>query len=401
MEPTGARLALGWAPAAMPAPLIYFAHNATTQLAPQVLEAMLPWLKDGFGNAASAHPLGLLAEGAVANARGQLAALLGCQPAELTFNSGGTEGLNHVFRGLFEAYPTRRHFVITAVEHPAVLAIAQWLRAQGGTVTVLPVNRDGNLDLLAVDAALRPGTGLLSVMTANNETGVRFPIEEIGQLARAKGVLFHTDATQAVGKLPLDLSTLPVDLLSISAHKFYGPKGVGALFIRRGLRLKPFMLGGQQERGRRGGTENVPGIAGMGAAAALARTRLPDVRRIKALRDRLEHEVMGSILEVVIAGVTASRLPNTSLLCFAGLDGEALQQRLGEQGVCVSTGSACTTGQPEPSHVLRAMAVPDLYGRGAIRVSLGHGNTEEEVSAFTAMLPGLVENLRAQDPFGR
>jgi cysteine desulfurase len=382
-------------------PILYFDHNATTRLAPEALAAMLPWLQDGFGNAGSAHPLGLLADGAVAHARTQVAALLGCGPAELVFNSGGTEGLNHVFRGLFEALPSKRHFVISAVEHPAVLAIAQWLRAQGAEVSILPVDGDGALKLDEVDSVLRPDTALLSVMAANNETGVRLPIDALGRIARAKGVLFHTDATQAVGKVPLDLASLPVDLLNLSAHKFHGPKGAGALFIRRGLRLKPFMLGGSQERGRRGGTENVPGLVGLGAAAELAKTRLPGMDRIEALRDRLERELAAEVPDLRIAGAGSSRLPNTSLLCFAGLEGEALMQRLGERGICVSTGSACSTGQKEPSHVLRAMGLPDAFGRGTIRISLGHGTTEEELAELSRVLPGMVQALRSQSVFGR
>ncbi len=385
----------------MSRPIYYFDHNATTRLAPEALEAMLPWLGDGFGNAGSAHPMGLLAEGAVAHARTQAAGLLGCGAAELVFNSGGTEGLNHVFRGLFEALPGKRHFVISAVEHPAVVAIAEWLRKQGAEVTVLGVDGEGGLDLGAVEAALRPDTALLSVMAANNETGVRFPIEALGRIARAKGVLFHTDATQAVGKVSLDLGSLPVDLLNLSAHKFHGPKGVGALFIRRGLRLKPFMLGGSQERGRRGGTENVPGIVGLGIAADLANSHLARMDQVAVLRDRLERDLLALVPEMRIAGAASPRLPNTSLLCFAGLEGEALLQRLGERGVCVSTGSACSTGQKEPSHVLRAMAVPEALARGTIRVSLGRETTEDEISQLTEILPGMVEGLRNQSVFGR
>lgn len=380
---------------------IYLDHNATTPVAPAVLEAMLPYFTEHFGNAGSAHALGHLSEGAVVHARAQVAGLLNADPAEIVFNGCGTEGLNHAFRGVFEAFPGKRHFVTTAVEHSAVHALVAWLRTQGAEVTVLGVDGEGRLDLQALEAALRPDTALLSVMAANNETGVCFPIPEIAALARSKGVLSHVDATQAIGKLPVDVRAWGVDLLNLSAHKFQGPKGVGALYVRRGLRLKPFLIGGGQERGRRGGTENVPGLVGLGRAAELAVAGIPDMARVKTLRDQFEARIRAEIPEVRVEGAGAPRLPNTSLLSVRGVEGEALLLRLNERGVCVSTGSACHTGQKEPSHVLRAMAVPLEYAKGTIRISLGHGTTEAEMKAVADLLPALVAELRALDPFAR
>ncbi len=380
---------------------IYLDYNATTPCAPEVVEAMLPWFAERYGNAGSAHALGLLSDGAVVAAREQVAALLGADPAEIAFNGCGTEGLNHAFRGVFEAFPSKRHVVTTAVEHSAVHALVAWLRHQGAEVTVLGVDGQGRLDLAEAEASLRADTALLSAMAANNETGVRFPVAELAALARRKGVLFHCDATQAIGKVGVDVRAWDVDLLNLSAHKFHGPKGVGALFIRRGVRLKPFMVGGGQERGRRGGTENVPGIVGLGRAAALAAARLPEMARVQGLRDRLEAGVRSSVTGVRAEGAEAERLPNTSLLSFRGLEGEALLLRLNQAGYCVSTGSACSTGQREPSHVLRAMDVPAEYARGTIRVTLGHPTTEAEVDGFLQVLPGLVAELRAQGAFAR
>jgi cysteine desulfurase len=380
---------------------ICFDFNATTPCAPEVLEAMLPWFTEHFGNAGSAHALGHRADGAVVNAREQVAALLNATPAEIVFNGCGTEGLNHAFRGVFEAFPAKRHVVITAVEHSAVHALAAWLKVQGVEVTTLAVDEAGRLDMAELAAALRPDTALVSAMAANNETGVLFPVAEIARLAKAKGALMHCDATQAVGKVPVDAAAMGVDLLNLSAHKFHGPKGVGALFIRRGLRLRPFLVGGGQERRRRGGTENVPGIVGLGRAAALAAERLPAMDRVRALRDRLEAAVLAEVPEVRVEGAGAPRLPNTALLSFRGLEGEALLLKLNAAGWCVSTGSACATGQREPSHVLRAMGVPPDYARGTIRVSLGHPTTEKEVAGFLQILPRLVTELRAQEPFAR
>lgn len=380
---------------------IYFDNNATTQVAPEVIERMLPYFREHFGNASSGHGLGLRSEGALVRAREQVAALLGAQPAEVVFNGGGTEGLNHVFRGVFEAFPGKRHFVSTAVEHSAVLALLDWLRRQGAEVTLLPVDGQGALDLEQLDAAIRPDTALVSVMAANNETGVLFPLEAIAERVKARGALFHVDATQAVGKVPLDLNRLPVDLLNLSAHKFHGPKGVGALFIRRGLRLKPFMIGGHQERGRRGGTENHPGIVGLGLAAELAETTLPSMDGVRELRDELEGRLGAAMPEIQVHGAGSPRLPNTSFMGFPGLEGEALHLRLSQEGCCAATGSACTTGQKEPSHVLRAMGVEPRLALGTLRFSLSRYTTKGEVEALVNLLPRLARELHDAGPMGR
>ena len=380
---------------------IYLDHNATTPVAPAVLEAMLPYFLEQFGNAGSAHALGHLSDGAVVEARFRIASLLKADPSEIVFNGCGTEGLNHAFRGVFEALPAKRHFVTTAVEHSAVQALVGWLRAQGAEVSILGVDGEGRLDLQALEASLRPDTALLSVMAANNETGILFPIPEIAAIAKAKGVLFHVDATQAIAKIPVDVKAWGVDLLNLSAHKFQGPKGVGALYIRRGVRLKPFLIGGGQERGRRGGTENVPGLVGLGKAAELAAERLPEMIGTESLRNALEARLLAEIPEVRVEGAGVPRLPNTSLLSFKGIEGEALLLKLNERGVCVSTGSACSTGQKEPSHVLRAMAVPREYANGTIRISLGLGTTEADIQALIRTLPPLVAELRGLSPFGR
>ena len=372
---------------------IYLDNNATTQVAPEVLEAMLPCFWEHYGNPSSAHVLGLLAEGALVQARDQVAALLNCQSAELVFNSGGTEGLNHAFRGVFEAFPGKRHFVTTAVEHSAVLALVEWLRRQGAEVTVLPVDREGRLDLALLEASIRADTALVSVMAANNETGVCFPLEEIAAIVKAKGALFHVDATQVIGKMPLDLAQLPVDLLNLSAHKFHGPKGVGALFIRRGLRLKPFMVGGHQERGRRGGTENLPAIVGLGKAAELAQAQWPAMEGVRRLRDGLEARLKASCPGLCVHGEAGLRLPNTSFLGFPDLEGEALLLGLSQLGICVATGSACTTGQKEPSHVLRAMGVETRLALGTLRLSLSRYTTEAELIEVGERLTILVNEL--------
>lgn len=374
--------------------LIYLDHNATTPLDPEVFKAMRPWFTERFGNASSAYALGHLSDGAMVAAREQVAALVGCTPAEIVFTSGGTESLNHAFRGVWEAFPAKRHLVTTAVEHPAVRALVAWWKGQGGIATDVGVDGEGRLDLAALEAAVRPDTALVAVMAANNESGVLFPVAEAARIAKARGALFLVDATQAAGKIPVDATGWGADLLTLSGHKFHGPKGVGLLMIRRGVRLKPLMLGGSQERGRRGGTENVPGIVGLGKAAELAQARLPEMERVRRLRDALETRSLAEIPDVRIHGAGADRLPNTSLLGFANIDGEGLQLMLAERGICVSTGSACSTGMREPSHVLRAMQVPEAYAQGTIRFSLGRGTTPEELDHVSGLLPALVAELR-------
>ena len=374
--------------------LIYLDHNATTPLDPLAFEAMRPWFTERFGNASSAYALGHLSDGAVVAAREQVAALVGCAPTEIVFTSGGTESLNHAFRGVWEACPTKRHLVTTAVEHPAVRALAGWWQGQGGEVTDVGVDGDGRLDLLAPEGAVRSDTALVAVMAANNESGVVFPVGEVVRIAKAKGALSLVDATQAMGKLPVNAAAWGVDLLALSGHKFHGPKGTGLLMIRRGVRLKPLLLGGSQERGRRGGTENVPGIVGLGKAAELALARLLEMERVREFRDALEARLLVETSEVRIHGRPTERLPNTSLVGFAGIEGEALQLKLAEKGICISTGSACSTGMREPSHVLRAMQVPSEYARGTVRFSLGLGTTWRVLESVLTLLPAMVAGLR-------
>jgi cysteine desulfurase len=376
--------------------LIYLDHNATTPLDPGAFEAMRPWFTERFGNASSAYALGHLSDGAVVAAREQVAALVGCTPAEIIFTSGGTESLNHAFRGVWEAFPAKRHLVTTAVEHPAVRALVGWWKGQGGVATDVGVDGEGRLDLVALERSIRADTALVAVMAANNESGVVFPVSEAVEMAKARGALSLVDATQAMGKLPVKAMAWGADLLALSGHKFHGPKGTGLLMIRRGVRLKPLMLGGSQERGRRGGTENVPGIVGLGKAAEVALARLPEMKRVRDLRDALEVRLLEEIPGVRIHGRATERLPNTSLVGFAGLEGEALQLKLGEQGICVSTGSACSTGMREPSHVLRAMQVPAEYAHGTVRFSLGLGTTWPSLEKVLGLLPSLVAELRAR-----
>lgn len=381
--------------------MIYLDHNATTPVEPEVLEAMLPWFAERFGNAGSAHGPGHLAEAAVARARDQVAALLNATAAEVIFTSGATEALNHAVRGVREAFPAKRHFVLSAVEHPALLALAEWWTAQGGEVSKVPVDGEGRLDLAALEAALRPDTALVAVMAANNESGVILPVAEAGRLAKAAGALLLVDATQAVGKIPVDVQAWGADLAVLSAHKFHGPKGVGALYLRRGLRLKPLLIGGGQERGRRGGTENVPGLVGLGAAAQLAQERLGYMACVGELRDHLERALGAAIPGMRVLGAGAERVPNTSLLAFEGVEGEALLLKLDQAGICVSTGSACSTGHKEPSHVLRAMGVPPAFAKGSLRISLGRHSTAADVATVEDRLPGLVAELRGSGAFSR
>lgn len=377
-------------------------NNATTKVDPRVVEEMLPFFTSNYGNPSSMHLLGGVAQKAVKRAREQVAELLNAHPEEIVFTSCGTESDNAAIRGILEARPDKRHVVTTRVEHPAVWNQIPYLRQKGYRVTEIRVDREGRLDLDQLRGALTDDTALVSVMFANNETGVVFPVAEIGELVKARGIPFHTDAVQAVGKLPVDLSRLPVDLLSMSGHKIHAPKGIGVLYIRRGTRIAPFMIGGHQEKGRRGGTENVPYIVGLGKAAELSRQELAEeMPRLQALRDRLEQGILERISNVLVNGRGTQRLPNTLSCCFEYVEGESLLLMLSDLGICASSGSACTSGSLEPSHVLRAMGVPYTAAHGSIRFSLSRFNTQEEVDYVMEQLPPIVERLRAISPFWR
>ena len=382
---------------------IYFDNNATTRVLPEVAEAMLPYLTELYGNPSSIHRFGSQVGQKIAEARAQVAALIGAaDPVEVIFTSCGTEGDNAAIRGMLEVQPNKRHIVTTQVEHSAVLGLCQHLEKKGYRVTWLGVDKDGALDLAALRAALNEDTALVSIMWANNETGVIFPIEEIGVIVRAKGIPFHVDAVQAAGKLPLRVKDLPVDLLTISGHKFYAPKGVGALYVRRGITFSPFMIGGHQEKNRRAGTENVAGIIGMGQAAEIALNRLEeDSACVRKLRDRLEELLLESCPDSRVNGDRQKRLPNTSNISFRYLEGEAILVLLDQQGICASTGSACTAGSAEPSHVLRAMGVPPDWLLGAVRFSLSRFNTEEEIKYANEKVPSIVKRLQGLSALGR
>lgn len=382
---------------------IYFDNNATTRVLPEVAEAMLPYLTELYGNPSSIHRFGSQVGQKIAAARAQVAALIGAaDPVEVIFTSCGTEGDNAAIRGMLEAQPNKRHIVTTQVEHSAVLGLCQHLEKKGYRVTWLGVDHDGALDLAELRAALTDDTALVSIMWANNETGVIFPIEEIGEIVRAKGIPFHVDAVQAAGKLPLRVKDLPMDLLTISGHKFYAPKGVGALYVRRGITFSPFMIGGHQEKNRRAGTENVAGIIGIGHAAEIALNRFEqDSAHVRNLRDRLEALLLESCPDSRVNGDRQKRLPNTLNISFRYLEGESILVLLDQQGICASTGSACTAGSAEPSHVLRAMGVPPDWLQGAVRFSLSRFNTEDEVRYVNEKVPSIVKRLQGLSALGR
>ncbi|WP_071190945.1 cysteine desulfurase NifS [Trichormus sp. NMC-1] len=379
---------------------IYLDNNATTKVDPQVLEAMLPYLTDYYGNPSSMHSFGGQLGKAVKTAREQVAALLGAEESEIIFTSCGTEGDNAAIRGALLAQPEKRHIITTQVEHPAVLNVCKQLETQGYTVTYLSVNAKGQLDLNELEASLTGNTALVSVMYANNETGTIFPIEEIGARVKEYGALFHVDAVQAVGKIPLNMKTSTIDMLTISGHKIHAPKGIGVLYVRRGVRFRPFLLGGHQERGRRAGTENVPGIIALGKAAELEMLHLEEAtKRERKLRDRLEKALLAKIPDCEVNGDIKNRLPNTTNIGFKYIEGEAILLSLNKYGICASSGSACTSGSLEPSHVLRAMGLPYTTLHGSIRFSLCRYTTEAEIDQVIAVMPEIVERLRALSPF--
>jgi cysteine desulfurase len=359
----------------------YLDNNATTCIDPAVLAAMLPYLSDFYGNPSSMHSFGGQVGAAIQDARAQVAALLGAEETEIIFNSCGSEGNNTAIHAALAAQPDKRHIVTTAVEHPAILNVCKHLEKKGYTVTYLSVDGRGQLDLMEVEAAMTGGTALVTTMYANNETGVIFPVEQIGAIAHDYGATFHVDAVQAVGKVPINLKTSTIDLLTLSGHKFHAPKGVGALYVRRGFRFRPFLLGGHQERGRRAGTHNVPGIIALGKAAELARDYLLDVAQEAWLRDMLERQLLALIPHCEVNGGGAPRLPNTTNIGFKYIEGEAILLMLNQQGICASSGSACTSGSLDPSHVLMAMGLPYTILHGSIRFSLSRFHHRSRGSA--------------------
>jgi cysteine desulfurase len=377
---------------------IYLDHNATTPVDPAVADAMMRVLGETFGNPSSVHQFGQRAKAVLDDARTAVAALIGGAPTEVVFTSGGTESDNLAIRGAAEALEAtgRRHLVTTGIEHEAVLNTVKALARRGWAMTLVPVGDSGIVSPDRLREAVTGETALVSIMHANNETGTIQPIAELAGIAHARGALFHTDAVQTVGKIPVDVRALDVDLLSLSAHKFYGPKGAGALWIRRATRLLPQLTGGHQERNRRGGTENVPGLVGMGAAAALARETLPaDGVRQAALRDRLETAVLAAVPRTTLNGARTPRVPNTTNISFERVQAESLLIALDLEGVAVSTGSACSSGTLEPSQVLRAMGLSPTRAQSSIRFSLGTGNTEAEIDHVAAILPAVVAKLRS------
>lgn len=376
--------------------MIYLDHNATTPLDPRAFEAMAPYLRERWGNPSSPYRFGSEARAAVERERARVAAAVGCEPAEIVFCSSGTESDNLALRGVAHALRSRgKHIVTTAIEHPAVLNTCRALEDQGCRVTCLPVDRDGVVDMDALAASLAGDTILVTVMHANNETGVVQPVEAIAAVARARGIPFHTDAVQSAGKLPRRAAALGADLVTFSGHKLYGPKGAAVLYVRAGTALAPIITGGGHEHGLRAGTEDVAGIVGLAEATALAFAGAEaEGRRLQVLRDRLEEQVCSAMPQVRINGAGAPRVPNTSNMTFTGVDGESIVLGLDVRGICVSTGSACSTGDPEPSHVLLAMGLSAREAQGSVRLSLGRETREEDIAAAVQALVDTVERLR-------
>ncbi len=377
----------------------YFDNNATTRVAPEVAEAMIPFLREGWANPSSAYRIASHVHKAVEEARAQVAALINADPKEILFTSCGTESNNTAIHSALVTQPAKRHVITTAVEHSANINFGEFLRKQGHDVTFLPVDSDGSLDLHLLEKSIRPDTAIVSVMWANNETGVLFPIEEIAAICRSKGVLFHTDAVQTPGKLKLDVKATGVDFLSLSAHKLYAPKGIGLLYVKRRTRFQPYVIGGHQERGRRGGTENVPHIIAFGKAAEMAAAHFSsEYSRIRKLRDRLESTILRTIPNTFVNGDRENRLPNTSNIAFEFVEAEAVLMLLDQVGICASSGSACTTGSLDPSHVLMAMGLTPMRARGCVRFSLGVYNTDEDVDYLLQHLPPIIQRLRDISP---
>ena len=379
---------------------IYFDNNATTRIANEVFEAMKPFLTDLYGNPSSMHTFGGQVEKYIRRSREQIARLLGCDSSEIIFTSGGTESDNAAIKGVLTALPEKRKIITTRVEHPAVLATCREMQAAGYKLIELGVDREGQISLDELEAEVDDDTAIVTIMYANNETGVIFPIEKIAEIVKAKGAVFHTDAVQAVGKIPLNLDKSNIDLLSLSGHKLHAPKGIGALYIKKGTRISPFIVGGHQEKNRRAGTENVAGIVALGKASELAeRTMEQENTKVKKLRDKLENAILKTCKGATLNGDKNNRLPNTCNISFEYIEGEAILLLLDQFGICASSGSACTSGSLEPSHVLRAMGVPFTAAHGSIRFSLSRYNTEEEVDFVIEKIPAIVNRLRELSPF--
>ena len=379
--------------------IYYFDNNATTRVAPEVVDAMIPFLREHWGNPSSTYAFGRQVGEHVDQARARVAALINAEPREIVFTSCGTESNNSAIHSALATQPEKRHVLTTAVEHSANIKFCALLQKRGYAVTFLPVAPDGALDLELLENSIRPDTAIVSVMWANNETGVLFPAQEIAAICRRKGTLFHSDAVQTPGKLKIDVRELDVDFLSLSAHKLHAPKGIGLLYVKRRVKYQPYIVGGGQERGRRGGTENVANIVAFGRAAELAMANLPDENtRVRALRDRLEDGILAAIPGTSRNGAKEPRLPNTSNLAFEGVEAEGILMLLDQAGICASSGSACTTGSLDPSHVLTAMGFSAARARGSIRFSLGIYNTDAEVDYVLKHLPGIIERLRANSP---
>jgi cysteine desulfurase len=375
--------------------MIYFDNNATTQVDPAVLDTMLPFLKEQYGNPSSAYSFGKRTARAIEQARQQVAALVGCEPGEIVFTSCGTESDNTAIQSALFLDRDRKHLVTSKVEHSAIVKQAELLARRGYEVTWLEVDAKGSLDLAELEKSIRDDTAIVSLMWANNETGVLFPIVEAAEICRTKGVPFHTDAVQAVGKVPIDLGRTTINFLSLSGHKLHAPKGVAALYVNRRTRFVPHLIGGGQESKRRGGTENTASIVGLGKAAELARHHLPEENRVQALRDRFESGLLETVSGVEVNGDVERRLPNTSNIAIEGVDSEAMLLLLDQKGICCSAGSACTAGSLEPSHVLRAMGHSTERARGSLRFSFSRFNTEAEVDQALRIIPAAVEKLRS------
>ncbi len=381
---------------------VYADNNATTRVAPEVVEEMLPYFSELYGNPSSMHYFGGQVEKKVIEARGKIASLLNCDPSEIIFTSCGTESDSTAIQGTLGSYPDKKHIVTTRVEHPAVLNLCRHLSKNGHKLTEISVDKKGNLNLDELEKAIGDNTAIVSIMYANNETGVIFPIEKIGEIVKSKGAVFHCDAVQATGKIPLDMSKSTIDLLSLSGHKLHAPKGIGALYIRKGTKLTPLIIGGHQEGGRRAGTENVPYIIGLGKASELALNHMEDGNtRLKTLRDRLEDELLKSCSNRQVNGDRKHRLPNTTNISFEYVEGEAILLMLSEKGIAASSGSACTSGSLEPSHVLRAMGIPFTFVHGSLRLSLSRYNTDEDIDYIIEHLPPIIKRLREISPFGK